>query len=84
MELKDSLKLHFKHVGLLLVRFNHFIDLTCCCSYKWEAIDKDNNVTYTLKLCESSPPTDCGPGAAVCAQNTNTKAFQSVGEYRKT
>ncbi|XP_056283695.1 cation-independent mannose-6-phosphate receptor [Pseudoliparis swirei] len=50
------------------------------CSYKWEAIDQDNNVSYTLKLCESSPSTSCGPGTAVCARNLTTKADQSVGE----
>ncbi|KAI3364465.1 hypothetical protein L3Q82_011257, partial [Scortum barcoo] len=50
------------------------------CSYKWEAIDQDNNVSYTLKLCESSPPTVCGPGAAVCARNLTTSTSQSVGE----
>uniref|UniRef100_A0A8C2ZCN4 Insulin-like growth factor 2 receptor n=1 Tax=Cyclopterus lumpus TaxID=8103 RepID=A0A8C2ZCN4_CYCLU len=51
-----------------------------CFSYKWEAIDQDNNVSYTLKLCESSPSTSCGPGTAVCAKNLATKADQSVGE----
>uniref|UniRef100_A0A8D0D7T5 Insulin-like growth factor 2 receptor n=1 Tax=Sander lucioperca TaxID=283035 RepID=A0A8D0D7T5_SANLU len=51
-----------------------------CCSYKWEAIDQDNKVSYTLKLCESSPPTSCGPATAVCARNLASKADQSVGE----
>lgn len=50
------------------------------CSYKWEAIDQDNKVSYTLKLCESSPSTSCGPGTAVCARNLTTKTDQSVGE----
>ncbi|XP_031169703.1 cation-independent mannose-6-phosphate receptor isoform X1 [Sander lucioperca] len=50
------------------------------CSYKWEAIDQDNKVSYTLKLCESSPPTSCGPATAVCARNLASKADQSVGE----
>uniref|UniRef100_A0A8C9ZHK2 Insulin-like growth factor 2 receptor n=1 Tax=Sander lucioperca TaxID=283035 RepID=A0A8C9ZHK2_SANLU len=49
--------------------------------YKWEAIDQDNKVSYTLKLCESSPPTSCGPATAVCARNLASKADQSVGEY---
>ncbi|XP_040919977.1 cation-independent mannose-6-phosphate receptor isoform X2 [Toxotes jaculatrix] len=50
------------------------------CSYKWEAIDQDNKVSYTLKLCESSPSTSCGPSTAVCAQNLTTATRQSVGE----
>nr|XP_046229339.1 cation-independent mannose-6-phosphate receptor [Scatophagus argus] len=50
------------------------------CSYKWEAIDKDNKVSYTLKLCESSPSTSCGPGVAVCARNLTTNTEQSVGD----
>ncbi|XP_071323597.1 cation-independent mannose-6-phosphate receptor isoform X2 [Trachinotus anak] len=50
------------------------------CSYKWEAVDRDNNVRYTLKLCESSPSTSCGPGTAVCAHNLKTKTEQSAGE----
>ncbi|KAI9547306.1 hypothetical protein NQZ68_018529 [Dissostichus eleginoides] len=50
------------------------------CSYKWEAIDQVNKVGYTLRLCESSPSTSCGPGTAVCARDLNTKASQSVGE----
>uniref|UniRef100_A0A8C9ZNR3 Insulin-like growth factor 2 receptor n=1 Tax=Sander lucioperca TaxID=283035 RepID=A0A8C9ZNR3_SANLU len=44
----------------------------------WE--DQDNKVSYTLKLCESSPPTSCGPATAVCARNLASKADQSVGE----
>uniref|UniRef100_A0A3Q3MKC2 Insulin-like growth factor 2 receptor n=1 Tax=Mastacembelus armatus TaxID=205130 RepID=A0A3Q3MKC2_9TELE len=51
------------------------------CSYKWEAIDQDNKVSYTFKLCDSSPPTDCGPSAGVCARNLTTNKKQSVGEY---
>ncbi|TDH00702.1 hypothetical protein EPR50_G00191090 [Perca flavescens] len=50
------------------------------CSYKWEAIDQDNKVSYTLKLCESSPLTSCGPATAVCARYLTSKADQSVGE----
>ncbi|XP_077950092.1 cation-independent mannose-6-phosphate receptor isoform X1 [Gasterosteus aculeatus] len=50
------------------------------CSYKWEAFDKDNKVSYTLKLCESSPSTACGPGTAVCAQNLTAGDNRSVGE----
>ncbi|XP_030577044.1 cation-independent mannose-6-phosphate receptor isoform X2 [Archocentrus centrarchus] len=50
------------------------------CRYKWEAIDKDNNVAYTLKLCESSPSTSCGTGAAVCAKSLTTHKEQSVGD----
>uniref|UniRef100_UPI003AAAD5C6 cation-independent mannose-6-phosphate receptor isoform X1 n=2 Tax=Centroberyx gerrardi TaxID=166262 RepID=UPI003AAAD5C6 len=50
------------------------------CSYKWEAIDQDNKVGYTLKLCDSSPSTTCGPGTAVCARNLTTQTEQSVGE----
>uniref|UniRef100_A0A667ZHY3 Insulin-like growth factor 2 receptor n=1 Tax=Myripristis murdjan TaxID=586833 RepID=A0A667ZHY3_9TELE len=48
--------------------------------YKWEAIDLDNKVSYTLKLCDSSPPTNCGPSTAVCARNLTTQTEQSVGE----
>lgn len=55
-----------------------------CCSYKWEAIDKDNNVKYTLKLCDSSPSTSCGSFAAVCAQNLSSSSSWSVGEYSKS
>lgn len=55
--------------------------IVLCCSYKWEAIDKDNNVMYSLKLCESSPSTSCGLGAAVCARDLTTNTNQSVGEY---
>lgn len=50
------------------------------CSYKWEAIDQDNKVSYTIKLCESSPTTSCGPGTAVCARNLTAKTDQSVGD----
>ncbi|XP_029281689.1 cation-independent mannose-6-phosphate receptor [Cottoperca gobio] len=48
------------------------------CSYTWQAIDQDNNVSYTLKLCESSPSTSCGPGTAICARDLTTTANQSV------
>ncbi|MEQ2316763.1 hypothetical protein AMECASPLE_035860, partial [Ameca splendens] len=50
-------------------------------SYKWEAVDPDNKVKYTIKLCESSPPTSCGSSAAVCAQNLSGGVGRSVGEY---
>ncbi|XP_035535041.1 cation-independent mannose-6-phosphate receptor isoform X1 [Morone saxatilis] len=50
------------------------------CSYKWEAIDRDNKVSYTLKLCESSPLTGCDPGTAVCARDLTTNTNQSVGD----
>ncbi|MEQ2265569.1 hypothetical protein XENORESO_009110 [Xenotaenia resolanae] len=50
------------------------------CSYKWEAVDPDNKVKYTIKLCESSPPTSCGSSAAVCAQNLSGGVGRSVGE----
>ncbi|KAG7509424.1 cation-independent mannose-6-phosphate receptor [Solea senegalensis] len=50
------------------------------CSYKWEAIDLDNKVSYTFKLCESSPATGCGPSTAVCARNLTANTKQSVGE----
>uniref|UniRef100_A0A8C1G8U4 Insulin-like growth factor 2 receptor n=1 Tax=Cyprinus carpio TaxID=7962 RepID=A0A8C1G8U4_CYPCA len=50
------------------------------CSYKWEAIDQDSNVTYTLKLCDTSPETECGKESAVCAHKLKSGQFQSVGE----
>ncbi|KAF7662089.1 hypothetical protein LDENG_00246530 [Lucifuga dentata] len=50
------------------------------CSYQWEAIDQDNKVAYTLKLCNSSSSTSCGVGTAVCARNLTTNNNQSVGE----
>ncbi|PWA27667.1 hypothetical protein CCH79_00000611 [Gambusia affinis] len=50
------------------------------CSYKWEAVDLDNKVKYTIKLCESSPPTSCGPSTAVCAQNLDSEVKYSVGD----
>ncbi|XP_071019066.1 cation-independent mannose-6-phosphate receptor-like [Oncorhynchus clarkii lewisi] len=50
------------------------------CSYKWEAIDQDNKVKYTLKLCDSSPHTGCGAGSAVCANNLTSQNNQSVGD----
>ncbi|KAB5540056.1 hypothetical protein PHYPO_G00096970 [Pangasianodon hypophthalmus] len=50
------------------------------CRYKWEAVDQDSKVKYTLKLCSSSPETACGPNAAICAQNLVTSQNQSVGD----
>lgn len=50
------------------------------CSYKWEAIDQDSNVRYALKICDSSPDTECGNGSAVCAHNLMSGQHQSVGE----
>ncbi|XP_061560975.1 cation-independent mannose-6-phosphate receptor isoform X1 [Phycodurus eques] len=50
------------------------------CSYKWEAIDLDNKISYTLKLCDSSPSTPCGEGTAVCARDLTGDIYQSVGE----
>ncbi|XP_029607760.1 cation-independent mannose-6-phosphate receptor [Salmo trutta] len=50
------------------------------CSYKWEAIDRDSKVKYTLKLCDSSPNTACGAGSAVCARNLTSQKNQSVGD----
>ncbi|XP_054910202.1 cation-independent mannose-6-phosphate receptor [Poeciliopsis prolifica] len=50
------------------------------CSYKWEAVDLDNKVKYTIKLCESSPPTSCESGAAVCAQSLSGEEKYSVGD----
>ncbi|CAL1586585.1 unnamed protein product [Knipowitschia caucasica] len=49
------------------------------CSYKWEAIDQDKSVGYSLKLCESSPNTSCGPEAAVCAHNHTTNTNHTIG-----
>uniref|UniRef100_A0A665V9G9 Insulin-like growth factor 2 receptor n=1 Tax=Echeneis naucrates TaxID=173247 RepID=A0A665V9G9_ECHNA len=83
---------HFCTVGETLI--NHFklfhqccshvlhliIFFSLCCSYKWEAFDRDNNVSYTLKLCESSSSTSCGPNTAICAHNLKTSTTQSVGE----
>uniref|UniRef100_A0A672PLU1 Cation-independent mannose-6-phosphate receptor-like n=1 Tax=Sinocyclocheilus grahami TaxID=75366 RepID=A0A672PLU1_SINGR len=51
--------------------------------YKWEAIDQDSNVTYTLKLCDSSPETECGKGSAVCAHKLKSDQFQSVGKSNR-
>uniref|UniRef100_A0AAZ3RS97 Insulin-like growth factor 2 receptor n=1 Tax=Oncorhynchus tshawytscha TaxID=74940 RepID=A0AAZ3RS97_ONCTS len=48
--------------------------------YKWEAIDRDSKVKYTLKLCDSSPNTECGAGSAVCARNLTSQKNQSVGD----
>ncbi|TRY58198.1 hypothetical protein DNTS_017409 [Danionella cerebrum] len=50
------------------------------CSYKWEAIDQDSNVKYALKLCDSSPVTECGEGSSVCAHSFSSGQHQSVGE----
>ncbi|XP_054616857.1 cation-independent mannose-6-phosphate receptor [Dunckerocampus dactyliophorus] len=50
------------------------------CSYKWEAMDLDNKISYTLKLCDSSPSTMCGDGTAVCAHDLTSDIYQSVGE----
>ncbi|XP_017311659.1 cation-independent mannose-6-phosphate receptor isoform X1 [Ictalurus punctatus] len=50
------------------------------CRYKWEAMDQDSKIKYTLKLCSSSPETACGPDAAVCAQNLDSGQSQSVGD----
>ncbi|XP_028996555.1 cation-independent mannose-6-phosphate receptor isoform X2 [Betta splendens] len=50
------------------------------CSYKWEAIDQDRKVSYTFRLCDSSPPTRCDDTTAVCAEKLGTKAKQPVGE----
>ncbi|XP_050994418.1 LOW QUALITY PROTEIN: cation-independent mannose-6-phosphate receptor [Labeo rohita] len=50
------------------------------CRFKWEAIDQDSNVKYTLKLCDSSPDTECGKEIAVCAHNLKSNQHQSVGE----
>uniref|UniRef100_A0A8B9KQH5 Insulin-like growth factor 2 receptor n=1 Tax=Astyanax mexicanus TaxID=7994 RepID=A0A8B9KQH5_ASTMX len=48
--------------------------------YKWEAFDQDNKVKYTMKLCASSPDTECGASSAVCAQNLASKGNWSAGE----
>lgn len=58
-----------------------FYSVSLSYSYKWEAIDQDNKVKYTLKLCDSSPHTGCGAGSAVCANNLTSQNNQSVGEY---
>ncbi|KAM4713477.1 cation-independent mannose-6-phosphate receptor [Anableps anableps] len=50
------------------------------CSYKWEAVDQDNKVKYTIKLCESSPPTSCGSNTAVCVQSFSSGVSRSVGD----
>nr|XP_020473896.1 cation-independent mannose-6-phosphate receptor isoform X2 [Monopterus albus] len=73
-------------LGWLLVRSEAAEDSSSLwyqdlCSYKWEAIDQDNKVSYTFQLCESSSPlTECGASTAVCARNLATNAKQSVGE----
>uniref|UniRef100_A0AAX7UFT6 MRH domain-containing protein n=1 Tax=Astatotilapia calliptera TaxID=8154 RepID=A0AAX7UFT6_ASTCA len=66
---------HFLGIYLLIV----FYSLSC--RYKWEAIDQDNKVRYTLKLCDSSPPTSCGADTAMCLRNLTTNKEQSVGEF---
>ncbi|AWP20381.1 putative cation-independent mannose-6-phosphate receptor [Scophthalmus maximus] len=63
----------------MLIIFFYFVNKNRI-GYKWEAIDRDNRVSYTLKLCESSPATSCGPSAAACAQDLATGTRQSVGE----
>ncbi|KAK2855938.1 hypothetical protein Q5P01_004673 [Channa striata] len=50
------------------------------CRYKWEAIDRDNNVSYTFKLCSTSPSTSCGPNTAVCLEKLSNSKTLSVGE----
>jgi len=59
-------------------------EIVCVCvwlwSYKWEAIDQDSNVRYALKICDSSPDTECGKGSAVCAHNLTSSQYQSVGK----
>ncbi|XP_011491456.3 cation-independent mannose-6-phosphate receptor [Oryzias latipes] len=69
-------------LGFLPVRFAAEEDLWYqdLCSYKWEAMDQDEKVKYTLSLCPSSEPTSCGPNAAVCAQNLRGATAQSVGD----
>lgn len=73
-------------LGCLLVRSGAEGDTSASlwyqdlCSYKWEAIDRDNKVSYTLRLCESSPATTCGSGTAVCARDLTTNTERSVGD----
>ncbi|XP_041951218.1 cation-independent mannose-6-phosphate receptor-like isoform X1 [Alosa sapidissima] len=50
------------------------------CSYKWEAIDQDSQMKYTMKLCDNSPDTQCGEGSAVCAHSIASKMDTTVGE----
>ncbi|KAK2889903.1 cation-independent mannose-6-phosphate receptor [Channa argus] len=50
------------------------------CRYTWQAIDLDNKVSYTFKLCSTSPSTSCGPDTAVCAENLTDHTKKSVGE----
>ncbi|KAM4529814.1 cation-independent mannose-6-phosphate receptor [Fundulus diaphanus] len=50
------------------------------CSYKWEAVDQDSKMKYTMKLCESSPATSCGSNVAVCAQSLSGGDGRSVGD----
>uniref|UniRef100_A0A8C7QBA3 Insulin-like growth factor 2 receptor n=1 Tax=Oncorhynchus mykiss TaxID=8022 RepID=A0A8C7QBA3_ONCMY len=64
------------HLIYFFIFFLHF-----CSSYKWEAIDRDSKVKYTLKLCDSSPNTECGAGSAVCARNlTSVLSLKKVTE----
>ncbi|KAJ8009057.1 hypothetical protein DPEC_G00084890 [Dallia pectoralis] len=51
------------------------------CNYKWEAMDPDNKVKYTIKLCNSSHATACGQDSAVCAHNLTSKTDRSVGDF---
>uniref|UniRef100_A0A4W5NI57 Insulin-like growth factor 2 receptor n=1 Tax=Hucho hucho TaxID=62062 RepID=A0A4W5NI57_9TELE len=62
------------------MNFYMFFSLHFFSSYKWEAIDRDSKVKYTLKLCDSSPNTECGAGSAVCARNLTSQNNQSVGD----
>ncbi|XP_029965640.1 LOW QUALITY PROTEIN: cation-independent mannose-6-phosphate receptor [Salarias fasciatus] len=50
------------------------------CRYKWEAVDLENRVRYSLRLCSSSPPAGCGTGAAACARGLDGGEERSVGE----
>ncbi|KAL2081956.1 hypothetical protein ACEWY4_021774 [Coilia grayii] len=50
------------------------------CSYKWEAIDQDEQMKYTMKLCDESPNTECGPQSAICAHSFADKTNTTVGE----
>ncbi|KAM9338794.1 cation-independent mannose-6-phosphate receptor [Symphorus nematophorus] len=72
-------------LGCLLVRSGAQEDTSSLwyqdlCSYEWKAIDKDNKVSYTLRLCESSPSTSCSSDTAICARDLTTDQAQSVGD----
>ncbi|XP_062406227.1 cation-independent mannose-6-phosphate receptor [Sardina pilchardus] len=56
------------------------LSLQDLCSYQWEAIDQDSQMKYTMKLCDNSPDTKCGKGAAVCAHSLASKTDTTVGE----